>query len=65
MTTERFHPNLNSTHRPWQLVLLLPNCQHRLIAEFCHRQDAEDHWRSLKRLAPQVHFSLMFVPPTD
>jgi hypothetical protein len=63
MTIE--HSNPNNTHRPWQLVLLLSNAQHHTIAEFRNRQDAEDHLRSIQRLARNSQFALLFVPPDD
>jgi hypothetical protein len=63
MTIE--HSNPNNTHRPWQLVLLLSNAQHHTIAEFRNRQDAEDHLRSIQRLARNSRFVLLFVPPDN
>jgi hypothetical protein len=55
-------PNSNtlpdSTHRPWQIVLLLPNAQHRLTAQFRNRSDAEHHLRSLRKLAPDSPFNV-------
>jgi hypothetical protein len=62
-------PNPNtlpdSTHRPWQIVLLLPNAQHQLKAQFRSRSDAEHHLRSLQKLAPDSPFTLIFVPPNE
>jgi hypothetical protein len=55
----------DSTHRHWQIVLLLPNAQHRLLAQFRNRADAEHHLRSLQKLAPNSPFNLMFVPPQE
>jgi hypothetical protein len=63
MTIDHFNPD--STHRPWQLVLLLPNAKHHKIAQFRNRQDAEDHLRAIQRLARNSRFALLFVPPSD
>jgi hypothetical protein len=60
MTIDHSHPD---THRPWQLVLLLSNAQHHTIARFRNRQDAEDHLRTIQRLARNSRFALLFVPP--
>jgi hypothetical protein len=62
MTIDHFNPD---THRPWQLVLLLPNAQHHTIAQFRNRQDAEDHLRTIQRLARNSQFALLFIPPCD
>jgi hypothetical protein len=67
------HSNPNNTHRPWQLVLLLSNAQHHTTlavsakqrAQFRNRQDAEDHLRTIQRLARNSRFALLFVPPYD
>jgi transposase len=47
------------------LVLLLSNAQHHTIAQFRNRQDAEDHLRTIQRLARNSRFALLFVPPYD
>jgi hypothetical protein len=57
--------NFDNTHRPWQLVLLLPNAQHHTIAHFRNRQDADDHLRAIQRLARNSQFQVLFVPPDD
>jgi hypothetical protein len=50
------HSNSHNTHRPWQLVLLLPNAQHHTIAQFRNRQDTDDHLRTIQRLARNSQF---------
>jgi hypothetical protein len=65
MTAANSNTRPDSTHRPWQIVLLLPNAQHRLIAQFRNRADAEHHLRSLQKLVPYSPFDLMFVPPNE
>jgi hypothetical protein len=55
-------PSNPDTHRPWQLVLLLSNAQHHPIAQFRNRQDAEDHLRTIQRLARDSQFALLFIP---
>jgi hypothetical protein len=65
MATESFHLNTDKSHRFWQLVLLLPNAQNRIIAEFRNRRDAEDHLRSIRRLAPHSNFDIIFVTPPE
>jgi hypothetical protein len=62
MTNDHSHPD---THRPWQLVVLLPNAQHHTIAQFRNRQDAEDHLRTIQQLAPNAQFALLFIPHED
>jgi hypothetical protein len=65
MAAENSHLNTDKTHRFWQLVLLLPNAQNRIIAEFRNRRDVEDHLRSIRRLAPDSHFDIVFVTPPE
>jgi hypothetical protein len=43
----------------------LPNAQNRIIAEFRNRRDAEDHLRSIRRLAPHSNFDIIFVTPPE
>jgi hypothetical protein len=62
MTIDHSNPD---THRPWQLVLLLPNAQHHTIAHFRNRQDADDHLRAIQKLARNSQFQVLFVPPND
>lgn len=60
------NPSASSdNHRPWQIVMKLPGSQNRMIAAFYHRQDAEDHLRSLRRHAPSSSFDLVFVSPDE
>jgi hypothetical protein len=61
MTVKASHSNADNTHHSWQLVLLLPSAQNHIVAEFRNRRDAEDHLRSIRRLAPDSHFDIIFV----
>ncbi len=51
--------------RPWVIVLLLPQAQHRELVRFRNRQDAEDHLRALRRFMPKTQFELVFEMPTE
>jgi hypothetical protein len=49
--------------RPWIIVLIPPQAQHRELVRFRNRQDAEDHLRALRRFMPKTQFELMFDLP--
>jgi hypothetical protein len=52
-------------HRPWTIVIFLPNAQRRTIAQFCNRQDADDYLRAIQRYVPNQHFEVAFEPPNN
>jgi hypothetical protein len=56
--TQAEHPE-----RPWHLVILLPNAISRSIGQYRNRQDAEDNLRTIRRLAPNASYTIVFVPP--
>ncbi len=45
---------------PWCIVRLLPNMQNQVVARFRRRSDAEAHLQVLRRLIPNVNFTLIF-----
>ncbi|MEH2318360.1 hypothetical protein [Nostoc sp.] len=45
---------------PWCIVRLFPNMQNRIVARFRRRSDAEAHLQVLRRLIPNVNFTLIF-----
>ncbi|MEJ6483802.1 hypothetical protein N0Y54_21205 [Nostoc punctiforme UO1] len=45
---------------PWCVIRLLPNMQHRILARFRRRSDAEAHLQVLHRLIPGMSFTLIF-----
>lgn len=65
MTLNNSNPNHDNAHRPWQLVLLLPNVQPHTIARFRNRRDADDPLRAFRRLARNSQFEILFVPSND
>jgi hypothetical protein len=56
--TQAEHPE-----RPWHLVILLPNATSRSIGQYRNRQDVEDSLRTIRRLAPNANYTIVFVPP--
>ena len=42
--------------------MFLPNAQRHTLAQFCHRQDANDYLRAI-RYVPDKHFEVVFEPP--
>ena len=48
---------------PWCLVRLLPKLQRITVARFRHRNEAEEHYKVLRRLIPQASFVIVFEPP--
>jgi hypothetical protein len=47
---------------PWCIVHFLPNMQHRVIARFRKRNDAEAHLRILRQNAPMLQYEIVFNP---
>jgi hypothetical protein len=45
---------------PWCIIRLLPDMQHRIVARFRRRSDAEAHLQVLNRLIPNVSFTVIF-----
>jgi len=45
--------------------MFLPNAQRYTIAQFCNRQDANDHLRAMRRFVPNQQFEIVFEPPPD
>lgn len=45
---------------PWCIVRLKPNMQNQIVARFRRRSDAEAHVQVLRRLIPNVSFTLIF-----
>ena len=56
-TAQRF---CRSAPHFWVIVLLLPTAQHRIIARFRNRQDADDQLRFLRRAVPGAKFEIVF-----
>jgi hypothetical protein len=51
--------------RPWAIVLIQLQAQHRELVRFRNRQDADDHLRALRRFMPKNQFELVFDPPAQ
>ncbi|MBD2070297.1 hypothetical protein H6F93_22755 [Leptolyngbya sp. FACHB-671] len=47
---------------PWCIICLLPNMQHRVVARFRRRNDAEAHLRILRQNAPTLDYTIVFDP---
>jgi hypothetical protein len=47
---------------PWCIVQRLANMQNRMVARFRRRNDADDHLRILRQLAPSTQHILVFDP---
>ena len=45
---------------PWCIIRHLPNLQRITVGRFRRRNDAEDHLRLIRRMCPNVPFSLIF-----
>lgn len=45
---------------PWCIVRLQPNMQNQVVTRFRRRTDAEAHLQVLRRLIPNVNFTLIF-----
>ena len=45
--------------------MFLPNAQRHILSQFCHRQDADDYLRAIRRYVPDKHFEVVFEPPID
>jgi hypothetical protein len=58
--TQSDHPE-----RPWHLVILLSNATSRSIGQYRNRQDVEDSLRTIRRLAPNANYTIVFVPPYE
>ncbi|MCU0567190.1 MAG: hypothetical protein MUF49_11400 [Oculatellaceae cyanobacterium Prado106] len=64
MTQENPEHRLSTgEYHPWRIMILLSNAQNECIATFRNRPDAEHYLRSIRRLAPQYHYELVFHPP--
>lgn len=51
---------------PWCIIRPLPNLQSRIVARCRRRSDAEAHLQVLKRLMPNVTFTIIFdITPED
>ena len=51
---------------PWCIMRPLPNMQQRIVARCRRCSDAEAHLQVLKRLIPNVTFSIIFyITPED
>lgn len=50
---------------PWCIIRHLPNLQRIVVCRFRRRNDAEDHLRLIRRLCPNVAFSIIFDLPLD
>lgn len=44
----------------WLIVRLLPKMQHKIVARCRTRSDADGHLQILRRLMPDVEFTIMF-----
>ena len=47
---------------PWCIVKLLPNLQNSTVARCRRRNDAEEHMKVLRRLMPDLSFTIIFDP---
>lgn len=45
---------------PWCIMRLQTNMQNQVVAHFRRRSDAEAHLQVLRRLIPNVNFTLIF-----
>jgi hypothetical protein len=45
---------------PWCIVHFLPNMQHRVVARFRKRNDADAHLRVLRQYARNVEYKVVF-----
>lgn len=45
---------------PWCIIRLQTNMQNQVVARFRRRSDAEAHLQVLRRLIPNVSFTLIF-----
>lgn len=49
----------------WCIISHLPNLQRIVVCRFRRRNDAEDHLLLIRRMCPNVPFSLIFDLPLD
>ncbi|MEM9214266.1 MAG: hypothetical protein AAGD25_07950 [Cyanobacteria bacterium P01_F01_bin.150] len=47
---------------PWCIVQLLPQLQHRIVARFRRRNDADAHLRILQQHTPSLRYAIIFDP---
>jgi hypothetical protein len=52
----------NQLLHPWCIVQPLPHMQHRIVARFRRRNDADAHLRALCRLTPLAQYRVVFSP---
>ena len=45
---------------PWCIIQLLPQMQHRTVARFRHRNDADAHLRILHQHTPSLKYAIIF-----
>lgn len=46
--------------RPWCVICLQPNLQHRTLNRFERRHEAEAHLKVLRQMAPTASYTVMF-----
>ncbi|MEW6495419.1 MAG: hypothetical protein AB1589_23305 [Cyanobacteriota bacterium] len=50
---------------PWCIVRHLPQAQHKIVARCRRRNNAEDHLRLLKRMAPSAEYTIVYDPVAE
>ena len=50
---------------PWCIIQWLPQMQHRVVARFRRRNDADAHLRILRQHTPSLQYVIIFDPAMD